>query len=115
MDEIINEVSGDNELPSCTCKDEYSTDFCPVHHPAKAAEKEEAYGDDNSLVVTDIDMQGYGYWQGYIFKCPACGENAIMVNPSMGKSCSNCARKITVKSKTITAKIRSMSDAKKED
>ncbi len=92
----------------CTCNDEFATDFCPVHPPDFSQEKKSDYGKSELLIITDADMIGYGHWEGYIFKCPHCGLAAIMVNPSMGKSCANCKRDIEIRSKTITAKIRSL-------
>lgn len=92
----------------CTCNDEFATTFCPVHPPDEVKDNVE-YGKKEALIITDVDMVGYGQWEGYIFKCPNCGVEAIMVNPSMGKSCTNCKRDIEIRSKTITAKIRSLS------
>lgn len=105
---IEPEIKKEEDL-KCTCNDEFATTFCPVHPPDFIEKEKAGYGENDALVVTDADMIGYGQWEGYIFTCPECGVNAVMVNPTMGKTCSNCGRKIVVKSKTITAKIRSLS------
>ena len=95
----------------CTCNDEFATSFCPVHPPEPTNKEELNYGESDRLIITDSDMspQGYGHFEGYIFKCPSCGLDAIMVNPTMGKCCTNCSVKVEIRSKTITAKIRNMS------
>ena len=95
----------------CTCDEEFATTFCPVHPPEESSSDKVDYGESDILIITDNDMskQGYGHFEGYIFTCPSCGLDAIMVNPTMGKSCTNCRRKVEVRSATITAKIRSLS------
>ena len=101
------------DLEGCTCLDEYTTTFCPVHPPEPVTSKTETlkYGETDKIIVTDNDMSetGYGRYEGYIFNCPSCGKAAIMVNPTMGKFCTNCGIGVEIRSKTVTAKIRSMS------
>jgi hypothetical protein len=111
VDENENIIPG-LDLEGCTCLDEFTTTYCPVHPPEPVTSKTKPlkYGQNEKIIVTDNDMseQGYGRFEGYIFICPSCGVPAVMVNPSMGKFCCNCGVAVEIRSKTITAKIRSM-------
>ena len=106
------------DLEGCTCNDEFTTTYCPVHppEPVTSRTKPMQYGSTDKIIVTDNDMAdtGYGRFEGYIFDCPSCGVPAIMVNPTMGKFCTNCGVGVEIRSKTITAKIRSLSAKRKE-
>ena len=94
------------DLEGCTCNDEFATTYCPIHppEPVTSRTKPLTYGATDKIIVTDNDMSevGYGRFEGYIFTCPSCGLDAIMVNPTMGKFCTNCGVGVEIRSKTVT-------------
>lgn len=91
----------------CTCNDEFVTAPCPVHQPVAQAKKE--FG-ASSVIITDdmLVSEKQGFFQGFIFVCPACKAPAVMVNPDMGKFCCNCGQPVTVQSKTVTKYVRGL-------
>ena len=86
----------------CTCKDEFATTVCPVHHREVSTVEEE------TLTITDEQLVSneMGTWRGYIFMCPSCSKPGIMANPALGNRCACCGIKILIKSKTVTGVIR---------
>ncbi len=111
-EEVETEETNINSIdPLCNCNDEYRTKPCPVHFADKIQDN---FGED-TLVITDLYIVSdqYRSWSGFVFLCPSCKKEAIMVNEDMAKMCCNCGKKVIIRSKIVTDFINKLSTLKK--
>lgn len=100
--------------PLCNCDDEFKTTPCPVHF-STPKDPTNNFGEDANT-ITDVFLvpERMRTWEGFVFRCPSCNKDSIMVNSDMaigGKGiCSNgqCGKRALIRSKIVTDFVNSL-------
>jgi|GEM_PF-3414007 len=107
------------KIEGCTCG-KFMTAPCPVHSVPDKTEDPHNFG-ETITTVTDIYMipNRMGEWSGFIFRCPNCGLDSIMVNKDTAPKgiavCANpaCAKKAFIKSAIVTDYVKKLTEERK--
>lgn len=96
-----------DEIIKCTKNDEWQVAICKCPDCASEIAKQLHYGASDPVIITDKDLvtDKIRSWSGFVFKCPNCGEEAIM---PPGKGCMNCLTAVTIQSNEVTDYIKSL-------
>lgn len=105
--------------PGCTCG-EFMTAPCPIHSvPDKSADPQN-FGEVITTVTDNfIIPERMREWAGFVFRCPNCGLDSIMVNndtaPTGIAVCINpaCAKKAFIKSAIVTDFVKKLTEERK--
>jgi hypothetical protein len=91
----------------CTCyhtpdDDKFVTSICPLYT------KEESFSDIKKVLLTDSHLIDYVRFEGFIFNCPKCGLNSVLVNGNVPGLCLNtkCLTTFKVRSTTVHNHVR---------
>ena len=95
-------------IQGCTCAKDDVTTICPIF--AAAREASSSIGSTEKLLLTDDNLIDYIQLEGFLFNCPKCNKDSVLVNGDIPGLCLNtkCRALFDVRSTRITQHVRNI-------
>lgn len=109
----------EKKVEGCTCG-EFMTAPCPIHSAPEESADPHNFGEALTTITDNfMTKDRIGTWSGFVFRCPNCGLESVMVNhdsaPEGIAVCCNpkCAKKAFIKSAIVTDYVKKITEERK--